>query len=347
MNKKESLSTLSKVILLITVLTTTIISVSALAEWVVMQETDPDFRDYMDVTFTSKGIGWVAGSALAEDFENPGFIAQTMNGGKTWQKMDTKFSSDLTRIYFLDDKNGWAVGAKGLIANTTNGKDWEIQISKADTTLKSIYFVNKNVGFAVGETDTILKTKNGGRVWNVLNGGIVGAVGDDPASMFSALQFIDENTGWVVGIRVNPEEKSQKSIIQMTTNGGKTWQNQETGKEDILEDIFFFDDSVGWTVGENGVILHTTNGGKLWKEQNSGTIETLRSVRFVDKYTGWAVGGDLGVGVILSTNNGGKKWELVELEKLEEEKEKLIKVFVLDKDNVWIAGARGLILKVK
>ena len=346
MNRVKSRLTLSKKILLITVLTTAIISVPVIAEWVVMQKSDPDYRDYMDVTFTSEGIGWVAGSALAEDFENPGFIAQTMNGGATWQKMDTKISADLTGIYFLDDENGWAVGAKGLIVNTTNGRDWDIQISKAETALRGIYFVNKNVGFAVGETDTILKTKNGGRVWNVLGGGIVGAVGDNPASMFSALQFIDENTGWVVGIRVNPEEKSQKSIIQMTTDGGETWQNQETGKEDILEDIFFLDDSVGWTVGENGVILHTTNGGNLWREQDSGTIETLRSVRFVDKHTGWAVGGDLGVGVILSTNNGGKKWEL---EKIREKisKEKMIRVFVLDKDNVWIAGARGLILKVK
>lgn len=346
MNRIKSRLTLPKIILLITVLTTAIISVPVIAAWVVMQRSDPDYRDYMDVTFTSEGIGWVAGSALTEDIENPGFIAQTMNGGATWQKMDTKISADLVGIYFLDDENGWAVGAKGLIVNTTNGRDWEIQISKADTTLKGIYFVNKNVGFAVGETDTIIKTKNGGRVWNVLDGGIVGAVGDEPASMFSALQFIDENTGWIVGIRVNPQEKSQKSIIQMTTDGGETWTKQETGKEDILEDIFFLDDSSGWAVGENGVILHTTNGGKLWKEQDSGTIETLRSVRFVDKYTGWAVGGDLGVGVILSTNNGGKKWELEETdEKIS--KENMIKVFVLDKDNVWIAGARGLILKIK
>ena len=341
MNRMKSPLPLSKIILLLTVVGIVIISLPVIAGWVVMQKSDPDYRDYMDITFTAEGIGWVAGSALAEDFENPGFIAQTLNGGKTWQKADTKISADLTGIFFLDDENGWAVGAKGLIVNTTNGRDWDIQISKADTALKSIYFVNKNVGFAVGETDTILKTRNGGRVWHVLSGGVVGAVGDDPASMFSALQFINENTGWVVGIRVNPEVKTQKSIVQMTTDGGETWINQETGKEDILEDIFFLNDAVGWSVGENGVILHTINGGNVWKEQDSGTIETLRSVRFVDKYTGWAVGGDLGVGVILSTNNGGIKWEI------EETREKMIKVFVLDKDNTWIAGAQGLILKAE
>ena len=339
MNRMNPQLNLLKIILLAALLTG-LISLPVIAEWVVMQQSDPDYRDYMAITFTDERIGWIAGSALAEDFENPGFIAQTTNSGMTWQKLDTELSADLTGIFFLDKEHGWAVGAKGLIVNTTNGKDWEIQISKADTTLKSIYFVNKNIGFAVGETDTILSTDNGGRVWNVLQGGVVGNVGDDPARMFSAIQFLDQNTGWIAGIRVDPQKKTQMSIIQKTMDGGQTWINQETGKEDILEDIFFLDDSAGWAVGENGVILHTTNGGAVWKEQNSPTIETLRSVRFVDKYTGWAVGGDLGVGVILTTNNGGKKWEV------EETKEKMIKVFVLDKKNVWIAGARGLILKV-
>lgn len=340
MNRLKSPLKLSRVINL-TIVWTALISFPVFAGLVVKQKSDPDYRDYMSIVFTDENTGWVAGSALAEDFENPGFIAQTMNGGKVWQKLDTKISADLTGIFFLDEKHGWTVGAKGVIFNTTNGKDWDIQISKADTTLKNVYFVNKNVGFAVGETDTILSTKNGGSIWNVLSGGIVGNVGDDPASMFSALQFLDENTGWVVGIRVNPQKKTQKSVIQKTMDGGETWVNQETGKEDILEDIYFLDDSTGWAVGENGVILHTNNAGALWKEQSSGTIETLRSVRFVDKYTGWAVGGDLGVGVILSTNNGGIKWEM------EETKEKMIKVFVLDEKNVWIAGARGLILKVE
>ena len=61
-------------------------------------------------------------------------------------------------------------------------------------------------------------------------------------------------------------------------DGGQTWVTQSTNKEDILEDIFFLDASMGWAVGENGVILYTTDGGETWKEQMSGTEETLRSV---------------------------------------------------------------------
>lgn len=339
MNKLKSSLHLSKIIRF-TIICTIVIALPATAAWVALQERDLEGRYYMSTAFTDKKTGWVVGSALTEDFENPGFIGHTMDGGKTWKKFDIKLEADLTGIYFLDAKHGWAVGQRGIIVNTTNGKDWELQISKVGTWLKSIYFVDKDVGYAVGSNDTIISTSNGGRRWKILQGGQLGeAVGEDDTSLYNAVQFLDKKTGWVAGIQILPSKNTQKALIQKTTNSGKTWVTQETGKEDILEDIFFLNESTGWAVGENGVIIHTTNGGETWKEQISGTEEILRSVRFVDKYTGWAVGGDLGVGAILTTNNGGKKWEV------EISKKKMVKVFVLDKKNVWLVSEDGGIFK--
>ncbi len=346
MNRLKSFLQLSKIIRF-SIICTLALALPVMAKWVVIQERDLDGRDYMAIAFTGENTGWVVGSALLDDFENPGFIGYTMNGGTTWEKSDIKLRADLNGIYFLDANHGWAVGANGLIVSTSNGSDWERQICKVDkvlelnTVLKNVYFVNKDVGYAVGQNDTIISTKNGGRHWETLQGGKVGNVGDDETSMFNAIQFLDENTGWIAGVRVFPADKAQKTVIQKTIDGAMTWEMQETGKEDILEDIFFLDDSVGWAVGENGIILHTTNGGKKWEEQKSGTSETLRSVQFADKHTGWAVGGDFGVGVVLSTNSGGKKWEI------EESKEKMVDVFVHDKKNAWLVGGRGLILKTE
>ena len=313
----------------------------ALGNWSTLQERDPEVRDYMSIAFTSKNIGWVVGAASFEDFENPGFIGYTMDGGKTWQKSEIKIANDLAEVYFLDAEHGWAVGANGTIATTTNGRDWELQTSKVGNGLKGIYFVNTDIGYAVGESDTILSTKNGGDSWKVLQGGQLGAVGDDDANMYSAIQFLNEETGWVAGVRVSPTTKSQFALIQKTVDGGQNWTTQATGKEDILEDIFFLDASMGWAVGENGVILHTNDGGETWKEQVSGTQETLRSVRFADEKNGWAVGGDFGVGAILHTSDGGKTWEL------EDSKEKIVKVFVLDGQNVWVASATGAIMQAQ
>ncbi len=341
MDKLKSSLQISNIIRL-TVILSVIISIPVMADWVVMQKTDPEIRDYMAIVFTGKKTGWVAGSAPLEDFENLGFIGYTIDGGVTWQKSKIQLGADLTGIYFLDSNHGWVVGQKGIIANTTNGKDWDIQISKVGTWLKSIHFVNKNIGYAAGENGTFLSTRNGGRVWKVLEGGQVGeGVGENDSSLYNAIQFLDEKTGWVAGVRLMPTKKSQASLIQKTIDGAKTWVIQETGTEDILEDIFFIDASTGWAVGDNGVILHTNNGGDHWNMQTSGTQEKLRSIRFADKNVGWAVGGDFGVGVTLSTTDGGNTWTV------EESREAKVKVFVLDKQNTWVAGATGSILKAE
>ncbi len=315
----------------------------AMAGFLVMQKSDPDIRDYMSIAFTGEKTGWAVGSATFEDFENPGFIGFTIDGGKTWNRSEIRLEADLTDLHFFDENHGWAVGQKGIIANTTNGRDWELQVSKVvGLTLSSIYFVNKDVGYAVGENETILSTKNGGRQWKVLKGGQIGSgVGEDNTSMFNSVQFLDEETGYVVGISVFPAEKTQKSVIIKTEDGGQTWVSQETGQEDILEDIFMLNANIGWAVGENGLVLYTKDGGKKWEKQQSGTEETLRSIRFANENVGWAVGGELGVGVVITTTDGGQNWSI------EESNEKMMKVDVLDIQHVWLAGLTGLIMKAE
>ena len=54
-----------------------------------------------------------------------------------------------------------------------------------------------------------------------------------------------------------------------------------------------------------------------------------------------ATGGDFGVGAILHTTDGGKTWEL------EDSTEKLVKVFVLDGKNVWLASATGAVMRAE
>ena len=317
--------------------------------WNILQERDPEVRDYMSVVFTSEKNGWTVGVSPFE-LDYPGFIGYTTDGGATWNRAEIDIKDQLTSLYFLDDKHGWAIGENGMIAATTNGRDWELQTSKVGNGLNGIYFVNKDVGFAVGANDTILSTTTGGRSWKIVQGGVLGAVGDDEATMYSAIQFINESTGWVAGVHVVPQV-SQSSVIQKTVDGGQTWEAQETGAEDVLQDIFFLDDKHGWAVGENGLILHTSNGGGRWATQMSNTEETLRSIRFADKYMGWAVGGELGVGVIVHTNNGGKDWEVQDLGglkagMLEVGKIRLNSVFILGKQ-VWLTGGNGVILQGK
>jgi len=82
-----------------------------------------------------------------------------------------------------------------------------------------------------------------------------------------------------------------------------------------LRSIYFIDNSEGWAVGDEGLILHTLDGGKNWQRQPTGVRGSLRSVQFLTPTIGWVAGreelpyGMGSVGVILFTNDGGIEWK--------------------------------------
>ena len=330
-------------ILLAVVLATTLLHAGG--KWNVVKDLDMDWT-FSAAAFLDSQEGWIAGGS---PFDQTGYIGHTRDGGKTWEQVETPIETTLTDIYFLDKKNGWAVGQQGMIVGTTNGgKRWDVQTSKVGNWLKGVHFVSPKIGYAVGMSETVVQTNNSGKQWNVLHGGeIASAVGDEETIVFNTVQFIDESTGWVAGVRISPETGGQDGLVQKTTDGGQTWMDQPTNIPDILEDIFFIDANNGWVVGENGIILHTTNGGDSWGIQTSGTEEKLLSVSFADSAVGWIVGGDYGVGIILHTTNGGETWEdqsLTENEAPIISKQQLSDVFTLDGSHVWITGPGGFMI---
>ena len=337
---------LLSIIVLAAVLVTTVLQAGA--QWNILQQRDnEDVRNYNGIAFVSPKEGWVAGVSEL-DMENPGYIGHTMDGGKTWEKQEAgdPINQMLTDIYFFDKKHGWAVGEAGIIVGTANaGKRWDIQTSKVGNALKGVHFVSPKVGYAVGMNETIVQTSNGGKQWNLLRGGeVAAAVGDQETIVYNAVQFIDESTGWVTGVRISPETGGQDGLVQKTTDGGQTWMDQPTNISDILEDIFFLDADNGWAVGENGVVLHTTNGGNSWDIQTSGTEEKLLSISFADISVGWATGGDLGVSVILHTTDGGATWVTQTIDDPIISKMPVYGVFALDTKNVWATGRDGFVV---
>jgi len=83
------------------------------------------------------------------------------------------------------------------------------------------------------------------------------------------------------------------------------WIQQISGTTSYLEDVFFVNESTGWVVGEDGLILKTTNGGINWNAQTSGITVTLECIRFLDVTTGFAVSRS---GNIIKTTNSGLNW---------------------------------------
>jgi len=134
---------------------------------------------------------------------------------------------------------------------------------------------------------------------------------DRSSDRISDIAFPDSKHGWAVG---------GLGTIRHTSDGGITWQEQESGTDFILEKVFFLDKENGWVVGGwprdsavslyggMGVILATQDGGKTWNSQINGGSTWLKDIFFLDNKTGWAVGE---FGVVMKTTDGGNQWRQV------------------------------------
>lgn len=127
---------------------------------------------------------------------------------------------------------------------------------------------------------------------------------DFDSGIFGACMLSDGNTGWAVGNDVN------FGRIFRTNDGWQTWSEQTDTNvtKTSLSDVSFVNESIGWIVGQQGVILHTNDGGQQWEIQGQGvTGVNLVQISAIDANHAFACGDN---GVIAFTSDG-TNWSLV------------------------------------
>jgi photosystem II stability/assembly factor-like uncharacterized protein len=274
-------------------------------------------------------------------------------------------SSELLSVYFVNGRQGWAVGEGGTILTTQNaGMSWQPQASGTQAQLFAVTFTSPAHGWAVGEGGTILTTLNGGQTWQQQTSGTsallfnvkfttstqgwaVGADGTILATqnaglswqaqasgtqaMLTSVAFTSSTQGWAVG---------SGGTILATQNAGLSWQAQASGTQAMLTSVAFASPTQGWVVGEGGTILATQNGGQSWQAQASGSTAYLTGVSFTSPAQGWVVGEG---GTILVTQNGGQSWQV----QTSDTKARLLNVVFASPTQGWTVGSGGTILSTQ
>lgn len=115
------------------------------------------------------------------------------------------------------------------------------------------------------------------------------------------LCFADSLNGWAAG---------EAGTIIRTTDGGNSWDVQNSTVQTFIMDIFFVDKNNGWALTLrdvfpfNSIILKTTNGGDDWSAEDfPNSSKYIRTVFFFDSLRGF-VGGSY----IAFTTDGGISW---------------------------------------
>ena len=133
-----------------------------------------------------------------------GHVVYSNDSGASWKQASVPVSSDLTAVFFIDDKQGWAVGHDGVILHTADsGEKWELQLNGrtandlliaamerkvaaepasddarkllaeaqrykeqgADKPFLDVWFADAQNGYAVGAYNLIVRTRDGGKSW--------------------------------------------------------------------------------------------------------------------------------------------------------------------------------------
>ena len=231
-------------------------------------------------------------------------VYASSDSGFTWEKLTEQ---PLGSVAFLDNSNAWAVGSNerhdpAMYQTIDGGRTWQTDLKSIVPTKTAFFvdvdFVNDQVGWVIGNTGRLgpqymFKTVDGGATWFELQ--VPGNRG------LGAIQFLDENLGWVGG---------SSGTVFHTTDGGATWLDRSIGRTVGFREVVFLDPLNGWFVG--GSIWKTNDGGENWVDVSLDGINFATAGAFVDTLHGWVVtGGNRApeVGSIWHTSDGGRSWQ--------------------------------------
>lgn len=105
------------------------------------------------------------------------------------------------------------------------------------------------------------------------------------------------------------------------------WIKQNTGTFAWFKDVFFLNDSKGWIVGGDGVILSTPDGGTTWRKHPKVTTDNFNQIHFTSETEGWLLcernvynRGKEAPTYLRKTVDGGLSWEKIEFEDADRER---------------------------
>jgi len=200
---------------------------------------------FYDFHFLNENEGW--------GFARPTAILYTKDGGKNWTHQK-KFAnlSHPHKLFFLNEKIGWAINNNQLWQTKNAGKTWTLLNDQipAQGFYFDISFLNPDQGWSVSE-GKIYQTSDGGVTWQEIH--------NQPNSTLTAISMKGDK-GFVVG-----NSLPVGGLILKTVDGGNRWTLvMETNSS--LYDITFQGKN-GWAVGFDNTILHTTDEGESWLPQ--------------------------------------------------------------------------------
>jgi photosystem II stability/assembly factor-like uncharacterized protein len=221
-----------------------------------------------------------------------GHVVFSVDGGATWKQGSVPVSSDLTSVFFINDKRGWAVGHDGVILNTADaGVTWTLQLDGRKANEQLLAAMERKAAAEPSSADAKALLAEAQRYKDQ------GA--DKP---FLDIWFADENNGYAVGAY---------NLIVHTTDGGKTWEPQFDRTENPkFFNLYAIRPAAGglFIAGEGGLVLKLDAATQRFKAQDVPYKGSFFGV--VDAGPAVLVFGLRGN--VFRSDDGGKTWAKID-----------------------------------
>jgi photosystem II stability/assembly factor-like uncharacterized protein len=207
------------------------------ANWRMISPTASFYDDVTCQQFLDKNTGF-----LAINIFYGGTIVKTKDGGETWNEIwHSQFNGEVFhKIYFLDEKTGYASRYDRLFKTTDSARTWTELWD--DQTISSIWFINTSTGFVAGENGMLKQTLDSGRTWNNIS--IASQFYDD----IYTIRFFNNEVGYLT---------AENGIIYRTINSGNTWKQYGRASFYPMRTIHFAPDSTVYIAGQWGAVLRS------------------------------------------------------------------------------------------
>ena len=249
--------------------------------------------DLQSVFFHTRHVGW----AVGDGHTNYTGIYKTVDGGKTWERLDlfdgAEHTPDWAAIRFADAKHGWIAPrtSKFVMRTTDGGETWEpMDMPGGEYVMANrILPVGTNGLLIAADGGLMHRTMNGGTTWESIRihptGGRVMDIvrptpsvlitvvsdrygniatfyrSDDGGSNWEQLSELPVPIGAIAFKDENNGVATSKDAAFHTADGGRTWKRTvAAGWRNAV--VYIGDDLVG--VGEDPHVLISRNGGKTW-----------------------------------------------------------------------------------
>lgn len=176
------------------------------------------------------------------------------------------------------------------------GWQWQNPLPQGND-LNDVWCLDSLTVLSVGNHGTVLRTETGGQFWTVEH--------VDSLERLYSLWFVDSQTGWFLGTDIRSDATT---YIFKTTDSGNEWMQIPVGMAiGIVNSMCFTSESVGYLVGNNGLVFKSSDGGESWLDISipQTSPNSMYDVHFLSDSLGWAVGI---WGLVRKTTDGGQNW---------------------------------------